>query len=101
MTDYIKGSIWGLIVGDARGGPVECKKREVLRKHSVTDMMEYGTHYQPKGTWSDDSSMMLCTLDSLGDKGEIDYDDIMARFASWLYEGELRDDCILLFRAVK
>ena len=88
MTDYIKGSIWGLIVGDALGVPVEFKEREALRKHPVTDMMEYGTHYQPKGTWSDDSSMMLCTLDSLGDKGEIDYDDIMARFASWLFEGE-------------
>lgn len=88
MTDYIKGSIWGLVVGDALGVPVEFKEREVIRKHPVTDMMEYGTHYQPKGTWSDDSSMMLCTLDSLGDKGEIDYDDIMAKFASWLYEGE-------------
>ena len=88
MTDYIKGSIWGLVVGDALGVPVEFKEREVLRKHSVTDMMEYGTHYQPKGTWSDDSSMMLCTLDSLGSKGKIDYDDIMAKFASWLFEGE-------------
>ena len=88
MTDYINGSIWGLVVGDALGVPVEFKEREILRKHPVTDMMEYGSHYQPKGTWSDDSSMMLCTLDSLGDKGGIDYDDIMARFASWLYEGE-------------
>ena len=88
MTDYIKGSIWGLIVGDALGVPVEFKDREALRKHPVTDMMEYGSHYQPKGTWSDDSSMMLCTLDSLGDKGELDYDDIMARFSSWLFEGE-------------
>lgn len=88
MTDYIKGSIWGLIVGDALGVPVEFKEREALRKHPVTDMMEYGTHYQPKGTWSDDSSMMLCTLDSLGSKGKIDYDDIMAKFASWLFEDE-------------
>lgn len=88
MTDYIKGSIWGLIVGDALGVPVEFKEREALRKHPVTDMMEYGTHYQPKGTWSDDSSMMLCTLDSLGSKGKIDYDDIMAKFASWLFESE-------------
>ena len=88
MTDYIKGSIWGLVVGDALGVPVEFKKREVLRKHPVTDMMEYGSHHQPKGTWSDDSSMMLCTLDSLGSKGKIDYDDIMAKFASWLFEDE-------------
>ena len=87
MTDYIKGSIWGLIVGDALGVPVEFKSREHLKENPVTDMMEYGTHCQPKGTWSDDSSMMLCTLDSLCE-GEIDYDDIMAKFASWLFEGE-------------
>lgn len=85
--NYIAGSIWGLIVGDALGVPVEFKDREQLREKPVTGMMEYGTHYQPKGTWSDDSSMMLCTLDSLC-KGEIDYDDIMSKFAGWLFDGE-------------
>jgi ADP-ribosylglycohydrolase len=25
----------------------------------------HGTYNQPKGTWSDDSSLMLCTVDSL------------------------------------
>ena len=84
--DYIAGSIWGLIVGDALGVPVEFKSREYLKENPVTDMMEYGTHNQPKGTWSDDSSMMLCTLDSLC-KGEIDYDDIMLKFSKWMFKG--------------
>ena len=64
MTDYIKGSIWGLIVGDALGVPVEFKEREALRKHPVTDMMEYGSHHQPKGTWSDDSTSRGCRMAS-------------------------------------
>lgn len=85
--DCISGSIWGLIVGDALGVPAEFKSREHLREKPVTDMTGYGTHHQPKGTWSDDSSMMLCTLDSLG-KGEIDYDDIMSKFVKWLFDGE-------------
>ena len=85
--DYIKGSIWGLIVGDALGVPVEFKSREYLKGNPVTGMMEYGSHNQPKGTWSDDSSMTLCTLDSLCE-GEIDYNDIMAKFTSWLFEGK-------------
>lgn len=90
MTDrrkYIAGSVRGLIVGDALGVPVEFRDREYLRENPVTDMMEYGTHHQPKGTWSDDSSMMLCTLDSIS-KGEIDCDDIMSKFAKWKYDGE-------------
>lgn len=87
MIDYIKGSIWGLIIGDALGVPVEFKDRESLRTHPVTDMREYGTHHQPKGTWSDDSSMMLCTLDSLC-KGRIDYNDMMKKFSSWLFDDE-------------
>lgn len=85
--DYIAGSIWRLIVGDALGVPVEFKSRGYLEDYPVTGMMEYGTHEQPKGTWSDDSSMMLCTLDSLC-RGGIDCDDIMARFAAWLFAGE-------------
>ncbi|WP_208600524.1 ADP-ribosylglycohydrolase family protein [Streptobacillus ratti] len=28
-------------------------------------MVGYGTHNQPAGTWSDDTSMLLATLDSL------------------------------------
>lgn len=85
--DYIAGSIWGLIVGDALGVPVEFKSREYLKENPVTDMMAYGTHNQPKGIWSDDSSMMLCTLDSLC-KGEIDYDDIMLKFSKWMFKGD-------------
>ena len=44
MTDYIKGSIWGLIVGDALGVPVEFKEREALRKHPVTDPLSAEGH---------------------------------------------------------
>ena len=36
MTDYIKGSIWGLIVGDALGVPVEFKEREKSSEVSMT-----------------------------------------------------------------
>ena len=88
MTDSIRGSIWGLIVGDALGVPVEFCDREERREDPVTDMREYGSHRQPRGTWSDDSSMMLATLDSIADCGEINCDDIMERFASWLFDGE-------------
>lgn len=81
--DRIKGALFGFFVGDALGVPVEFINREELRKNRVTDMLEYGTHNQPKGTWSDDSSMVIATIDSLNNKKSIDYTDIMNNFLEW------------------
>lgn len=57
--EQIKGSLYGFFVGDALGVPVEFIGRETLKNNPITDMEEYGTHNQPKGTWSDDSSMVI------------------------------------------
>lgn len=86
MRNYILDGIIGLSVGDALGVPVEFSSREELKEKPVTDMMGYGTYNQPPGTWSDDTSMTLCTLDSLS-KG-LDYNDIMDKFVLWINEGE-------------
>ena len=45
------------------------------------------TRYQPAGTWSDDTSMTLCMMDSLTERG-IDYTDQMRRFSDWLWSGK-------------
>ena len=76
----------GLCVGDALGVPVEFVSRESLQRDPVTGMRGYGVHNQPPGTWSDDTSMTLCLLDSLAHG--LDYIDIMQRFVSWMYEGK-------------
>ena len=66
MSDkLIHSALFGLAIGDALGVPVEFRERNLLRKHPVIDMREYGTHHQPKGTWSDDSSLTFCLADSL------------------------------------
>ncbi len=83
--NQIVGGIMGAIVGDALGVPVEFMSRKSLIECPVEDMREYGTHNQPKGTWSDDSSMILCTIDSLL-KG-LDYQDLGERFCKWLEDG--------------
>ncbi len=100
LHHQIHGGILGLAVGDALGVPVEFKSREYLHKKPVTDMQGHGTHDQPPGTWSDDTSLTLCLLDSLATKGlkgigkfeeptpQPFYDDIMKRFLSWLDEGK-------------
>lgn len=80
----IEGSILGSVVGDALGVPGEFMSREELRENPITDMIGGGAHEQLPGTWSDDTSMTLCTIDSIIEKG-IDYDDQMYRFADWLW----------------
>ncbi|HOE16490.1 MAG TPA: ADP-ribosylglycohydrolase family protein [Syntrophorhabdaceae bacterium] len=67
LKDRMLGGLWGAIVGDALGVPVEFKDREERKKDPVTDMRGYGTFSQPPGTWSDDSSLLLCTAESLID----------------------------------
>ena len=77
-------AVCGLAIADAVGVPVEFKNRLTLKDNPVTDMIGYGTHKQPAGTWSDDTSMTLATMDSINKCGEIDYEDIMKRFADWV-----------------
>ena len=86
LRERVTGGLWGQIVGDALGVPAEFKGRELLDKSPVKAMEGYGTHMQPPGTWSDDSSMMLCTMESLVECG-FDPPDMMARFSRWLSEG--------------
>ena len=81
----IKNSILGLILGDALGVPVEFKSRDELDRNLVKDMTGYGTNNQPPGTWSDDSSMTLVTLESLI-KG-YNPEDVMKGFCKWAHEG--------------
>ena len=88
MINIWKDGMLGLIVGDVLGVPVEFMSRTELMKNPVTGMREYGTHHQPRGTWSDDSSMALAELDSIRALGNIDYTDMMERFSRWCMQGE-------------
>lgn len=80
----IVNSILGFAIGDAMGVPIEFKKREELLEKPVLNMQGYGTHDVPSGTWSDDTSMMMATIDSLVSLHKIDYDDMMKRFCDWI-----------------
>ncbi|MBC8882620.1 ADP-ribosylglycohydrolase family protein [Flavobacterium piscinae] len=66
---------------DALGVPVEFKPRAYLKENPVTDMQEYGTHYQPKGTWSDDTSLMLCLAESIIEG--LDVNHLAQKFVAW------------------
>ena len=67
MTNKALDGLIGLCVGDALGVPVEFQSRAQLKRSPVTGMLGYGTHNQPPGTWSDDSSLTFCLAESLCD----------------------------------
>ncbi len=80
--DRILGGLWGSLVGDALGVPAEFMGRADVQRNPVNGMRGFGTHRQPAGTWSDDSSMLLCTVESLNEHG-FSPDDMAARFLRW------------------
>lgn len=81
MKNKIEAGLLGLAVGDALGVPVEFKSRAYLKENPVTEMFGFGTHHQPAGTWSDDSSLAFCLAESLT-KG-YDLNDIAKNFVKW------------------
>ena len=85
--EQIRQAMYGLAIADAVGVPAEFTSRETLKQTPFTDMTGYGTHNQPKGTWSDDTSMALCLAYSLGEKKTFVAEDVMNRFISWYTEG--------------
>ncbi|AXY68568.1 ADP-ribosylglycohydrolase family protein [Thermosynechococcus sichuanensis E542] len=83
-TEYVVNGLLGACLGDALGVPVEFSTRWERDRDPVVDMRSYGTYYQPPGTWSDDSSLMLCLADALCEG--FDLEQIAAKFLAWYTE---------------
>ena len=84
----VTDSIIGHAVGDAMGVPTEFCIREKLQANPITTMIGYGQHDVPEGSWSDDTSMEIATIDSIINKRSIDYEDIMTNFYYWLHDAK-------------
>ena len=84
LSEKLTASLYSAIVGDALGVPVEHSTRQELALTAVKNMLGYGRYDQPEGTWSDDTSMICCTMESLS-RG-YNLDDIAASFCQWLFE---------------
>lgn len=90
----LRDAVYGLAVGDALGVPYEFRPRGSFR---CTGMAGNGTHRQPEGTWSDDTSMTLALSDSIRECGEVDADDILSKFRAWLFGGSYTIDGVFDF----
>lgn len=77
----IRDMFLGFTLGDALGVPYEFQKRNIMAKNPASIMAGFGTYRQPKGTWSDDSSLALCLADSLCSR--YDLVDMARFFVAW------------------
>lgn len=84
MKYKMKSAIYGFAIGDALGVPFEFKQRDSFK---CTNMVGHGTWDQPAGTWSDDTSMVLATLDALTTSGA-KADDFMDNYLAWYKNGD-------------
>ena len=84
----IVDSVIGLAIGDAMGVPLEFSIRKKLIEHPVTSMLGYGSHDVPAGSWSDDTTMTICEIESFNKNNKFDYDDIMKNYIKWVMNGE-------------
>ena len=86
-----RAALLGVAVGDALGVPVEFQSRQARRFDPVTGMRAYGTHRQPAGTWSDDSSLTFCLAETLARPNGLTAPPALADFGrraiNWLDNG--------------
>lgn len=82
QTNRILGGLYGSLVGDALGVPVEFSSRSACVANPVKGMRANGTHCQPAGTWSDDGSLLLCSVESLVEN-DFDIEDMGKRMLRW------------------
>jgi ADP-ribosyl-[dinitrogen reductase] hydrolase len=85
----VLGCFIGGIVGDAYGASYEFKSRD---EYEVSPNMEETVFGCPPGSFTDDSSMMLCLAVSLLYKKRFDPIDQMETYIDWWQKGYLSSD---------
>ena len=85
-TIQYENAIYGFAIGDALGVPYEFESRGTFE---CTEMIGRRAWNQPTGTWSDDTSMTICTSKSLKDNGgKVNIEDMTRNFHLWADDEE-------------
>lgn len=86
----LRDVVYGAAVGDALGVPFEFRDRDTFTCEGMTDG---GAHDVPKGTFSDDTSLLIATCDSIrASGGRLVVEDMRKRFRNWLFHGSYTAD---------
>lgn len=81
--EKIKNSIRAYILGDTLGVPFEFKREGSFR---CTKLSGGGFHQQAKGTWSDDTSILLCLLDAFTRGRLFSFENYIYNLKRWIEE---------------
>ncbi len=82
-----RGSLLGLVIGDALGAPLEFRKPGTFPL--IKDYHSGGRFRLNAGEWTDDTSMALCLAESLIRCKGFDAKDQMDTYSRWLFDGHL------------
>lgn len=80
MRNYL-GGLLGFVIGDMLGFPILGIPREELLKEPVTKLKPFNDNSIEEGSWSNNTSMLLATIDSINAKCNIDYEDMMIKYS--------------------
>lgn len=85
LSSRVSGSLLAGAIGDCLGAAYE--------GYSGTDVAEayYDGRFQPAsltmGDWTDDTSMLIATAQSIAERGEVDGEDLARRYLAWFETG--------------
>lgn len=87
----LRNSLLSFVVGDVLGVPFEFYHEGTFK---CTGFIGNGTHNQPIGTWSDDTSILLCLIDSLSNNHPLYYQTEIYKenLNKWLFNKEFTCD---------
>lgn len=88
--DQIRNCIYGAIIGDCLGVPYEFQEKGSFK---YKECASGGNHQQKAMTWSDDTSLLLATLNSMHDR--VIYIEDTKKHLKLLYKGEYSVDNLL------
>jgi ADP-ribosylglycohydrolase len=90
IADKIRGVIFGQAIGDALGFGTEWVPKSQVKQEYPDGLRNYNQIVRYRnisgwvpGDWTDDTDQMLCILDSLLDRQQVDLFDIARRFHHW------------------
>ena len=83
--EKLRGLLFGMAIGDAMGVPFEFLEAEDLGGETFKEMKGFGTYNQPPGTFSDDTSLTLCTIEAL--INNLSQEETAKLFIKWKNEG--------------
>ncbi len=96
IEERIRGTIYGQAIGDALGLGTEFMTKAGVGKHYPRGLADYDqiirdSHRRKwkEGSWTDDTDQMLCIMESLIEKKDVDTRDIALRLYRWAAGGAL------------